>query len=399
VPPDPRPSRRALLLGLSLGLGAATWLPSIRLLFGASAADLRRDGPPSERVRAMAERHLVLWEDPALRAVELARMRAANGEWDFMGRTFVVLGLASLALRDPAARARCLAVVDRIVLDTLEVERERGMYHFLMPYAHARPWVGKPPRSLFVDGEIALMLAARQLLDPDPDLATLLAARASTVRAQMEAGPVLCGESYPDECWMFCNAAAVAALVLSEAAGGAPQREFAVRWLETVRGALTHDETGLLVSSFGWSGDARDGPEGSSIFMVAHCLQLVDPDFARDQYERARDQLGRTLLGFGWAREWPDSWRGRWDIDSGPIVPLLDASAAASGLALLGAGAFGDDRYLDALVGSLDLAAFPVREEGRLRYAASNQVGDAVALYALVCGPLWDEARRRLGAA
>jgi hypothetical protein len=272
------------------------------------------------------------------------------------------------------------------------------MYHFLLPYAHASPWLGSPPRSLFVDGEIALMLAARLLVEPDPDLATLLVSRAATVRDQMESGPVLCGESYPDECWMFCNAAAIAALVLAEAAGAGPQLDFARRWLARVRGALVHDETGLLVSSFSWSGEPKDGPEGSSIFMVAHCLQLVDPDFARDQYERAREELGRSLVGFGWAREWPDSWRGPWDVDSGPIVPLLDASAGASGLALLGAGAFEDDRFLDALVSSLDLATFPTRERGRLRYAASNQVGDAVALYALVCGPLWAEARRRLGA-
>jgi hypothetical protein len=398
VSPPPRPSRRALLTGLALGLGSVSWLPAVRLLFGPDRDDLRRTGPLSPRVRALAERHLALWEDPALRQVELARMRAANGEWDFMGRTFVVLALANVALRLPDERPRCLTVIDRIVRDTLAVEQELGMYHFLMPYAHAAPWVAQPPRSIFVDGEIALMLAARQVVEVDPDLATLLAARTGVVRARMEAGPVLCAESYPDECWMFCNAAAIAALVLAEAAGAGPQLDFARRWLARVRGALVHDETGLLVSSFSWSGEPKDGPEGSSIFMVAHCLQLVDPDFARDQYERAREELGRSLVGFGWAREWPDSWRGPWDVDSGPIVPLLDASAGASGLALLGAGAFEDDRFLDALVSSLDLATFPTRERGRLRYAASNQVGDAVALYALVCGPLWAEARRRLGA-
>ena len=39
--------------------------------------------------------------------------------------------------------------------------------------------------------------------------------------------------------------------------------------------------------------------------MTAHCLQLIDEEFAADQYRRARKELGRELLGFGYAREWP----------------------------------------------------------------------------------------------
>ncbi len=66
-----------------------------------------------------------------------------------------------------------------------------------------------------------------------------------------------------------------------------------------------------------------DGPEGSSIWMVAHSLQLLDEDFARDQYQRARKELGAITLGFGYAHEWPKSWPGTPDIDSGPIIPVV----------------------------------------------------------------------------
>jgi hypothetical protein len=129
--------------------------------------------------------------------------------------------------------------------------------------------------------------------------------------------------------------------------------------------------------------------------MSLHNLLLVDPDFARDQYRRARHEIGRTLLGFGYAREWPASHVGAMDVDSGPIVPLLEASPGSSGLALLGAGAFGDDAYFAALSASLELGAFPVRERGGLRYRASNQVGDAVTFYSAVQGPLWQAAARQ----
>ena len=73
------------------------------------------------------------------------------------------------------------------------------------------------------------------------------------------------------------------------------------------------------------------------------------------------------------------------------MVPLLDVSAGSSGLAFVGAAGFGDGAYLRQLGTTLRFAAFPV--DGGKRYAASNQVGDAVLLYALELGPAWEKAR------
>jgi hypothetical protein len=131
--------------------------------------------------------------------------------------------------------------------------------------------------------------------------------------------------------------------------------------------------------------------------MVAHMLQLVDEPFARDQYDRARRELRRSICGFEVSREWPVGAAAQMDIDSGVVIPVIEASPGASGLALLGARAFGDEEYYTGLLRSLDMAAFPIRERQSLHYAASNQVGDAVLLYSTVLGPLWAEVRRRTG--
>ena len=127
--------------------------------------------------------------------------------------------------------------------------------------------------------------------------------------------------------------------------------------------------------------------------MVAHGLQLLDEDFARDQYQRARRELGAITLGFGYAHEWPASWDGPADIDSGPIIPVFKISAGASGMAFIGASAFGDDRYLASLAATLDFVGFPSCKGGRLKYCASNQVGDAVLLYASTLGPVWQKVK------
>ena len=322
-------------------------------------------------------------------------MRTSNAEWDFMGRTFLVLSLAEMGLREPAARERHLQVIDVILDETLRLEREEGLYHFLMPYARARPFVQQPARSQFLDGEIALMLGARRMLEEDAGRKALFTARVEPMAARMRASPVLSAESYPDECWTFCNVLSLASLRMAEVLDGADHSALLRDWVAAAKAKLLDPRTGLLVSSYTLAGEHKDGPEGSSIWLVAHALRAVDEELARDQFDRSRRELRASILGFGYAREWPRSWTGGRDIDSGPVIPLLDVSAGSSGLAFLGAASFGDRAFLAELHTTIEFAGFPTAHGGALRYEASNQVGDAVLLYSTVVGPMWDTLARR----
>ncbi len=147
----------------------------------------------------------------------------------------------------------------------------------------------------------------------------------------------------------------------------------------------------MLNSSFNLAATSfSDGPEGSTIWLAAHCLQIVDPELAQDQYARARRHLKAEFLGFAYAYEWPDG-AGHDDVDSGPIIPLLNFSAGSTGLAFLGASSFGDCEFLAKLYRSLELGAFPVKDAAGIRYCASNAVGDAVLLYSMTQGPAWQK--------
>lgn len=393
--------RGAASLGLSLGawrgLAPRVFTPSTRGLYDP-------DQPLPPWALELIEGQMLAWRGDGFEphsAAEALRMRGTNPEWDFMARTYFVLALANLALRQPERSGRYLAVMESIIEDTLALEAATDVYHFLLPYAHARAWKRQPPRSLFVDGEVLAMLAAFELVAPGIRSHGPLLERARLVEAQMRAGPVLSGESYPDECWTFCNTTALAGLRMAEAAQMPVDSELPRAWLERAREHLLHRDTGLLVSSYRWDGTHLDGPEGSSLWMSASNLLLVDADFAREQYTRGRERLGRKLLGFGYAREWPRRARGPMDVDSGPVIPLLEASPGSSGLALLGARAFDDRPYFESLLASLELCAFPERSEsggqGTRRFRASNLLGDAVLIYALCFGPLWARAQGRLG--
>ncbi|HVH45438.1 MAG TPA: hypothetical protein VM925_23955 [Labilithrix sp.] len=367
---------RLLLLLIA---ASAVWLPTVHVFFSIGAAEREAIGAK------LAARHVA---SPLPTAES---MRAVNPEWDFMRRTYVVLTLANRALAHPAERERALAAIDAIVDATLGLVDASGDAHFMLPYAKRGPFMDPEARSLFIDGELVAMIAARDLVERRPSVRHEALARAERIERAMRKSPSMSGESYPDECWTFCNTTALAGLMMLDRSAGTEHAQLAHDWVAHAKAHLVDPETGLLVSSYTWDGRVRDGPEGSSLWMNAHNLLVIDEAFARDQYTRARRDLGASFLGFGWAREWPKGTAERADIDSGAIIPVLEASAGSSGLALLGARAFGDENWFGSLLASLELAGF--RDESSGRYRASNDVGDAVVGYALSFGPLWQRVK------
>jgi hypothetical protein len=347
---------------------AVLWLFCLQFIF-------RRE--PQSLVDPLTKGQLAVWTNPHAQEA----LRRNNPEWDLMGRTFAVLSFANLALAKPQRRGEFLRAIDGIVDDTVAMEAQHGQTYFLLPYADAAR------RSLAVDGEVALMMAVRQLLEGGD--AAALRARLGIIERELRTAPLLFAESYPDEGWVFCNSVALAAMRVADSAIGTDHSPLISAWLASARAHLVDPKSGMLVSSFHLDGTPRDGPEGSSIWFGAHMLALVDEPFAAEQYKLARAKLGRSALGFAWASEWPAEWPNHDDIDSGPTIPLVEANAGSSGCALLAAATFGDRTFLDGLVASLELAAFPIERDGELHYAAGNTLADGVLLYALVQGPLW----------
>jgi hypothetical protein len=382
---------RSALLGLAaVALATAVWLPCLHFAFQKPLSNIYQEKGVSLTARQLAARHLSLWTDPASRQNEIKKMRTSNAEWDFMGRSFLVWSLVNMGLREPQMKDHYLPVIDQIIQETVRIEQQDGIYVFLMPYAKDRQYKVEPARSLFIDGEIALMMGARRMLREQPAYKQPMKERLSLIEQRWRANPIMAAESYPDECWTFDHAVALAAFKVADRLDGTDHSALCKNWITIAKEKLVDKTTGLLVSSYETDGSPLDGPEGSTIWMVAHCLQVVDGPLARDQYQRARKELGRITLGFGYGTEWPVSWQGPRDIDSGMVIPGFEVSAGSSGMAFMAASTFHDWDFLRALATTLDMAAFPSRKNSQLRYCASNQVGDAALLYACVLGPLWE---------
>lgn len=315
-------------------------------------------------------------------------MRRMNPEYDFMARTFTVLALADRSLAAPETADANLAVMDAILAETLTHEAHR---HWLLGYADAQPWRGDG-RSLFVDGEVLVMLGARRLVrDDSAEWRAEMQRRAQAVTDNLgSASDHPIAESYPNEGWTFCHTMALVGLRMHEVLDGADHSAPRLAFVDFARTHLVHAETGMLSSEFSMAGDIHDGPEGSSIWLTATALQVLDPDLGAEQYTRARQELGRTFLGWGYAREWPEGHGNVSDVDSGPIVPGLEASASSSGLAIAASVAYGDARWNRQLVRALGAAETVMAMDPRLAAAADNPVGTAVITWGLGFGPLWD---------
>lgn len=383
--------RRDLIRGaLALGATTALWTSQVhRLLQPAEAAT-----PTGEPLTARTHAALNTLLRRARTGEHRAALRRTNPEWDLLERMIGGLALACGALTEPSLRPEVAPVLRESALRAHALAEERGHAWFLLPYVRRGTFRG-PQRSLFVDGEVAVHLGTALLLQPgDRRLRTALAERVAQVVRSLQAGPIGSGESYPDECWTYCNTTALVALRMAEVLLGHDHGERARAWLAGARTHLVHEGTGLLQSACTWEGRATQPPEGSSLWWSAHALRLIDAGLARDQFERTREALVGWQLGFAYAREWPDGAEARMDVDSGGIVPGLGASPASSGLALVAARSFGDGRLMRGLWSSVELAGFPETREGGWRLRAGNALGDAVAAYGLVQGPVW----ARLGA-
>ncbi|MFT4975935.1 MAG: hypothetical protein ACI8S6_001828 [Myxococcota bacterium] len=312
-------------------------------------------------------------------------LRALNPEYDLMARTFLSLALADRALDDPALAPQHLAAIDTMIADTLAAEAAGSQRHFLLPYADLAPF-GGTGRSLFVDGELLVMMGSRRLIRDDRWGAEMQD-RVGLVQANL--GEDGLAESYPDEGWTFCHSMALVGLRMHEVLDGADHSAVTGAFLAFARSSLIHEPTGMLVSEFDMDGRHHDGPEGSSIWFATAALAAIDPELGAEQYALARQHLGRSILGLGYAREWPAGFDNGEDIDSGPVVPLIEASASSSGLAIAAAAAYGDVRWSGQLEDALGAAEILLATSPVLSASADNAVGRAVLLWGLGFGPTW----------
>ncbi len=342
-------------------------------------------------VRGQLDHFYWIWDSPERVREEQTRMRDQNPEWDLISRAFLGYSLANVALQYPAEREKALEVLDRVIDDTVVVPWRK----FLLPYGNERAFVRQPASSIMVDGEVSLMIGLRRLVEDPDDYAHRDVYREQIERcvAAIEDGPLLCAESYPDECWLWCTPLALCSIKIYDLLEGTDHSDLFKRWEAVARKSLVDPKYGLINSAVTLTGGVIHKPEGSTIWIGAYCLMPVAPAFAKEQYETMKAAMISPVLFLRYGREWPKGERGEWDIDSG-FTPF-GMGPASTGFALVTSKAMDDRDLFVRLLKLLELVGVPREEDGRVRYLSSNLVGDATFLLAKTTGPAWAEIERR----
>ncbi|MEU1983439.1 hypothetical protein [Nocardia sp. NPDC019395] len=203
-----------------------------------------------------------------------------------------------------------------------------------------------------------------------PETARFIADCEALAAAFRTDGPFL--PAYPGQAWPVDSVVAVAALKLHDRLLGAHFEPVITEWLISARAQLD-PATGLLPHL---AKPSTEGARGSSQSLIQRFLPEIDPVWADQQYSEFRRRFVDTPLGLTGVREYPHGHDGAGDVDSGPL--LLGVSASATVVALGAARVHGDRSLADPLTGLGEGLGVPIRLGDSKRYAFGVlPIGDA----------------------
>lgn len=279
--------------------------------------------------------------------------------------TWALTGLTAGALaRQGISREENLAVLEQAIEATgrAEVTRRFGR--------HPEPL----PHGAFLHGWRLLLLVDRAALTGMAEHREEVTAQAEAIVAALEADPF--PTSYPGQAWPCDIVVALAAAHRAhELAPVAGLPEVTRRWFEASRSQRDPD-TGLLVHRVG-----ETRARGTSQVIIQTFLPDIDPEVAVAEWRVFKERFVSSRLGLVGVLEYAEGHDGNGDVDSGPLI--MGVSASASAVALAAARRHGDLRLATALDREADLLGVPLPLPGGRGHAFGLlPVGDAFLAWA-----------------
>ena len=350
-----------------------------------TSADRPSVGPAPHPLSLGAYRGEVRYLHTVYRKIDLSgppvktdgwRRNIPEAEWPFMGMCYFGMACSRLAEVDPAFREEALGEA-RFVVQALQTPRMTGFIteHYGPPFAKTSLRASVFVHGLFLNAAVRYREASGDDRF-DPVIHRVAAALAGAFERD-EQGIL---QSYPRMWWLGDNFTAMGALGRYDRVFDRDASRAKAKLLASVRRHYTDKKTGLFCTYVNPNHRrARQGPRGISVMYALHFLKDFAPEFAADQYARARRHLIRTGIGVGAVREYPEGQTFRGDVDSGPV--LFGLGLSASGFGIAAAAINGDREAAMSLLRASALAGAPQYEGGKVRYATMPAVGQAVVLF------------------
>jgi len=199
----------------------------------------------------------------------------------------------------------------------------------------------------------------REIATWDPAAATRAGAEATAILDAVDASPSGWLDSYPGQAWPCDTVVALAAATTVDPGAAAP---VVARWRGRIAAAYD-PATGLLAHRVDAAGRAVEGARGSSQSIIAVFWPALSGDTAF--WPVYTDTFVARRLGVVGALEYHGGG-GLGDVDSGPLV--LGLSASASAVTQAAARAHGDAALADDLNREIELFGLPGRSGGGQTY-------------------------------
>jgi hypothetical protein len=198
---------------------------------------------------------------------------------------------------------------------------------------------------------------------------------AAIALALRRSGPFIC--SYHNEAWPCDAVVGAAALRLHDRLFSPMYAATIAEWVSQAKG-----RAGAEMLPHRWDPGMRPEPaRGTSQAVFGRFLVEVDEPWGRAEYDRFRSSFVTTRCGIWGVREYQRGMSGPADVDSGPL--LAGVSASASVFALGAANVHGDAQLADALLRSSECVGLPLEWSGSKRYMLGTvPVGDAFLAWA-----------------
>ena len=289
------------------------------------------------------------------------------------------LSWAELARAPAASSALRAEALQRARSALREIESEQGRAVFSQKLS--------PPYGIFYAGwstwlRGVILHAAGP--DVDPEEARLFTAQCDRIAAAFDQSATPFLQSYVGSAWPSDSLTAVAALRLHDYLLTPRYERTIAEWLQRLRSRLDA-ETGLIPHA-AFSASKQESVRGSSQSLMLRFLMEIDPGLAGEHYRQYRTLFHTTWLGLPAKREYPVGIDGMGDVDSGPVVFGIGASATVVGLGT--ARAFNDDRLATALGQAMELVGFPFSMSERKRYIGGMlPIGDAFLVWSKLARP------------
>ena len=301
-----------------------------------------------------------------------------DGEWSMVTAQMTALGLGQLVLERPERRAEYLPVIARCV-DRLRAPEVTAFGQ--------EAWGVSGIDDLRSDsghaylGYANMAFGMLRLLDPRSSIGPLHDRVTQALARRLARAPHAVIETYPAESYPADVAAVAASIALHDRATEPRHRALLERWAHEFLERYVDPRSGLLYQAVDAASGMPLGPARASGTAIAlYFLSFVDDAAARRLFEALARQRA-SFLGFGGIREYASGVLGSGDIDSGPLI--FGVSASASAFTLAGARLYAGDDLLIELLRTATLVGMPLETEDRLVFTTGGAIGNAIVLAAL----------------